>query len=267
MKKIISLLSAFAMIATMFTTVAMADENNYLDAEILQHDANTMTIRLYLQTNQNVASAGATYNLSNAVTDYGYKAADVTYELKDALAGGAKTDDTLSAANSKRKNILNFSFANTSGGQTGRINLMDVTFNVTFNVTGKKDYVLPMQSAGTVLKVTNADGENITSMFDDKVLGITIGPKAEEVKFTPAAGGNMVNPANGQTEKTYLTDIVEFNTDETAPTIKIQDEAGEIKTFDGNWYPTNLKGQGTIKVLLIVRYAGETEKTFSIVNE
>ena len=91
--------------------------------------------------------------------------------------------------------------------------------------------------------------------------------KEADEGFKPAAGGNMVNPATGKTEKTYLTDIVKFNTDETAPSITIKDEAGETKTFDGNWYPTNLKGQGTINVLVIVRYAGETEKTFSIVNE
>ncbi len=355
MKKIISLLSVFAMIATMFTTVAMADENNYLDAEILQHDAETLKIRLYLQTNQTINSSQAKFDLNTIAKENNLTASDVSFTKLSANTCSAVTGSTKLPA---VKNVLAYTYANTDG-ITGRIDLMEVTFNVK-NVT---TFALPLKTA---LSVKANGGVDLTSMFDNRVTGLKIGPKAAEntvtsftmtpdtktlkggekadftvaiegtgsfdgfdykvvngagtdvtadvttlagkvITFTapeatdadqtftitatstvdttktatstvtvskketpvfaPAAGGNMVNPANGKTEKTYLTDIVKFNTDETAPSITIKDEAGETKTFDGNWYPTNLKGQGTINVLVIVRYAGETEKTFSIVNE
>ncbi len=256
MKKIISLLSIFAIIATMFTTVAMADDNNYVDWTIEEHTANKITFLVYAQTNQQIDGVTVSFTLNKFNTTYGLMDDDFTVEALNGATVNARTSATGGAA--ANKNVLSFVYARTDGTKTtGRLDLGRISIDLTdvkeFPLTNKKF-------------VVSGEGGDLTATFTNKLAGQTIAPKADE-GFKPAAGGDMVNPATGKTEQTYLTDIVEFNTDETAPSITIKDEAGETKTFDGDWYPTNLKGQGTIKVLVIVRYAGATEKTFSIVNE
>lgn len=254
MKKIISLLSAFAMIATMFTTVAMADDNNYLKWDIKSSSATSLTADLVLKTEHDLTQIQAGFKPTNLKKN---GLTSVTF----VKAEGGKIGCVANARS------VNIAFANTDEPiKAGTHVIGTLTLNYTegskykLNASGDTSYPFLAKYSATEGTI------DYTNQFTNGFFDLEF-PAKSETTFTPAAGGNMVNPANGQTEKTYLTDIVEFNTDETAPTIKIKDELGEIKTFDGNWYPTNLKGQGTIKALLIVRYAGETEKTFSIVKE
>lgn len=246
MKKIISLLSVFAMIATMFTTIATADENNYIGWEVVEHTSTKLKANVVINTNQTITYAECTLSLADAYSK-GLR----------TVSAEKVTASSFTASLTGRGKVVAFTY---SGSFTGKT----VMGTVEFDLTGVQPFTLTAGTPKLLLKgEANVD---VTSSFTDNYTGYTVAPKADE-GFKPAVGGNMVNPATGETNKTYLTDVVEFNTNETAPTIKIQDDAGTTKTFDGNWYPTNLKGQGTIKVLVIVRYAGETEKTFSIVNE
>ncbi len=353
MKKIISLLSAFAMIATMFTTVAMADDNNYLKWEIKSSSATSLTADLVLKTEHDLTQIQAGFKPTNLkkngltsvtlVKAEGGKIGCVA-NARSVNIAFANTDEPITAGThvigtltlnytegSKykldAKVDTSYPFLAKYSGAEGTIDytnkftngFFDLEFPAksettvtSFTMTPataaikggeKADFTVAIEGTGSFdgfeYKVVNGAGTDVTAdvtTLAGKVITFTAPeatdadqtftitatstvdttktatstvtvPKKETPVFAPAAGGNMVNPANGKTEKTYLTDIVKFNTDETAPSITIKDEAGETKTFDGNWYPTNLKGQGTINVLVIVRYAGETEKTFSIVNE
>ena len=65
MKKIISLLSVFAMIATLFTTVAFADANNkfYIEESV---DGTNVTLTFYLTTDKTLTSASGALNMADA---------------------------------------------------------------------------------------------------------------------------------------------------------------------------------------------------------
>lgn len=247
MKKIISLLSVFAIVCTMFTTVSFAAGNRLYFEE--SKSGNTVTLTLVADMAEGASNISGQIDLTDVF------AAGVTAKVTSTTAG-----ITFRVVNTKRAKCITFTAldTDTSDKYVGKVVFGTVEFdftNATSNSIAFKE-LKPLECASVTSNL----------VIQNDAFTYVLAKEADE-GFKPAAGGNMVNPANGQTEKTYLTDIVEFNTDETAPTIKIKDELGEIKTFDGNWYPTNLKGQGTIKALLIVRYAGETEKTFSIVKE
>ena len=346
MKKIISLLSAFAMIATMFTTVAMADDNNYLKWEIKSSSATSLTADLILKTEYDITQIQAGFkptNLKkNGLSSVTFIKADggkigCVANARSVNIAFANTDEPITAGTHTIGTLtLNYTegssytldastdtsypFLAKYTGSEGTIDYTDKFTNSFFDlkfpagetntVTSftmtpdtkdlkggeKADFTVAIDGKGNYdgfkYKVVNGEGTDVTadvttlagkvitfkapaSFDDDQTFTITATSTVDSTKTATAtvtvakAGrtGTMLNPANGKTEKTYLTDIVKFNTDGTAPTITIKDEAGDTRTFEGDWYPTNLKGQGTINVLVIVRYAGETEKTFSIVNE
>ncbi len=343
MKKIISLLSVIAMIATMFTTVAMADDNNYIKWEVVEHTSTKLKANIVMQTNKTIVDTACSLKLSDAISK-GLKTASFTPVT--AKEANARTDGN------SRTNVLAFTYVD-NNGFTGKVTLGvvefdltgvqpftldivskafyakdasgDVTADFTDNFTGytvapkadenavtsftmtpdtktlkggeKADFTVAIDGKGNYdgfeYKVVNGEGTDVTadvttlagkvitfkappaSFDDNQTFTITATSTVDSTKTATAtvtvakAGrtGTMVNPADGKTNKTYITDVVEFNTNTTAPEITIKDETGDTRTFKGDWYPTNLKGQGTINVLVIVRYAGETEKTFSIVNE
>lgn len=247
MKKIISLLSVFAIVCTMFTTVSFAAGNRIYFEE--SKSGNTVALTLVADMAEGASNISGQIDLTDVF------AAGVTAKVTSTTSG-----ITFRVLNTKRAKCITFTAldTDTSDKYVGKVVFGTVEFDFT-NATSNSIAFKQLKALECASVTANLEIQNDAFTY-------VLAKEADE-GFKPAAGGNMVNPANGQTEKTYLTDIVEFNTDETAPTIKIKDELGEIKTFDGNWYPTNLKGQGTIKALLIVRYAGETEKTFSIVKE
>ena len=248
MKKIISLLSVFAIVCTMFTTVSFAAGNRIYFEE--SKSGNTVALTMVADMTEGASNISGQIDLTDVF------AAGVTAKVTSTTAG-----ITFKVVNTKKAKCITFTALDTDASDkyVGKVVFGTVEFDFTNATTNsiafKELKALQCRSA------TEGDREIQNDAFT-----YVLAKEADE-GFKPAAGGNMVNPATGKTEQTYLTDIVEFNTDETAPSITIKDEAGETKTFDGDWYPTNLKGQGTIKVLVIVRYAGATEKTFSIVNE
>ena len=340
MKKIISLLSVFAMIATMFTTIATADENNYIGWEVVEHTSTKLKANVVINTNQTITYAECTLSLADAAS-----------KGLTTVSGEKVTASSFTVSLKGRSKVVAFTYSGSFTGKTvmgtvefdltgvkpftlteGKPKLLlkgeanaDVTSSFTDNYTGytvapkadentvtsftmtpataevkggeKADFTVAIEGKGNYdgfeYKVVNGEGTDVTadvttlagkvitfkappaSFDDDQTFTITATSTVDSTKTATAtvtvakAGrtGTMVNPADGKTNKTYITDVVEFNTNTTAPEITIKDETGDTRTFKGDWYPTNLKGQGTINVLVIVRYAGETEKTFSIVNE
>lgn len=247
MKKIISLLSVFAIVCTMFTTVSFAAGNRIYFEE--SKSGNTVALTLVADMAEGASNISGQIDLTDVF------AAGVTAKVTSTTSG-----ITFRVVNTKRAKCITFTAfdTDTSDKYVGKVVFGTVEFDFT-NATSNSIAFKQLKALECASVTANLEIQNDAFTY-------VLAKEADE-GFKPAAGGNMVNPANGKTEKTYLTDIVKFNTDETAPSITIKDEAGETNTFDGNWYPTNLKGQGTINVLVIVRYAGETEKTFSIVNE
>lgn len=247
MKKIISLLSVFAIVCTMFTTVSFAAGNRIYFEE--SKSGNTVALTLVADMAEGASNISGQIDLTDVF------AAGVTAKVTSTTSG-----ITFRVLNTKRAKCITFTAldTDTSDKYVGKVVFGTVEFDFT-NATSNSIAFKQLKALECASATANLEIQNDAFTY-------VLAKEADE-GFKPAAGGNMVNPATGKTEQTYLTDIVEFNTDETAPSITIKDEAGETKTFDGDWYPTNLKGQGTIKVLVIVRYAGATEKTFSIVNE
>ena len=247
MKKIISLLSVFAIVCTMFTTVSFAAGNRIYFEE--SKSGNTVALTLVADMAEGASNISGQIDLTDVF------AAGVTAKVTSTTSG-----ITFRVLNTKRAKCITFTAldTDTSDKYVGKVVFGTVEFDFT-NATSNSIAFKQLKALECASATANLEIQNDAFTY-------VLAKEADE-GFKPAAGGDMVNPATGKTEQTYLTDIVEFNTDETAPSITIKDEAGETKTFDGDWYPTNLKGQGTIKVLVIVRYAGATEKTFSIVNE
>lgn len=258
MKKILSLLSALAIVCTMLTSVAFAEDSKRFFFEENWNEAKTeLTLTLCLTTDETLSSFGAYYGVKNLLN------AGVTIVSTEKLFDAGTTGTVFGTTNLTPAANATTQIAASAAGATinpGTYKIANIVLNVK-NMTAESAAFTQQRA----LNIKDAAGTKITTFVNDAA-SYEVKKPADE-GFKPAAGGTMVNPADGKTNKTYLTDIVEFNTDETAPSITIKDEAGETKTFDGDWYPTNLKGQGTIKVLVIVRYAGATEKTFSIVNE
>ena len=276
-KKLLSLICSAAMVTTLFSSFIVAQAADEAALKVITDAEDVTNIK-----------AGDTFNVSvvidglEGLTSYNGKKKTGTgissCEFKlflpdnDYIESGSETVCSGGVSNWIETDggyYLSVAFA---GAAASMLFTQPATI-VTVDVTAKQDIteeqVFSIADGALVEKTVVTSGVVDATSFEKDTLAIqvlTIGGKADE-GFKPAAGGNMVNPANGKTEKTYLTDIVKFNTDGTAPTITIKDEAGDTRTFEGDWYPTNLKGQGTINVLVIVRYAGETEKTFSIVNE
>ena len=245
------------------------------------------------------------YKLAEFTVDLTKLTADTT--LANSTSGKKKTSVKSNTYDSTGKAIditsdfdltgLNYTVTK-SAGKTDEVTSFTMTPDTKDLKGGEKaDFTVAIDGKGNYdgfeYKVVNGAGTDVTadvttlagkvitfkappaSFDDDQTFTITATSTVDSTKTATAtvtvakAGrtGTMVNPADGKTNKTYITDVVEFNTNTTAPEITIKDETGDTRTFKGDWYPTNLKGQGTINVLVIVRYAGETEKTFSIVNE
>jgi hypothetical protein len=157
MKKIISLLSVFAMIATLFTTVAFADDNNkfYIEESV---DGTNVTLTLYMTTNQTITAASGTHDLTAA-----YAACDsIDYKQSDA---------TVYSINATQK-VLSWSIADVNG-VTGTVELGTVTFT---NV--KSDFSLPQKRNFTAKDDTKT---NVIASFTNEAAGYTVkAPKTED---------------------------------------------------------------------------------------
>ena len=291
MKKLISMLLAVATSFTCMASIASAaytSTDGYEFAIVEDKDASTDTslvLKLQLKSATDKIKAINGFYLELDCSEIIDQISNLNkFKASSSIVGA--DSKTVLANITKDEKILKMTFAGSNaapmcveGNADGEDVESDgtiVTIKVPLKAKLENQYTLKMveanpTSAPVSLTYSSTFDEDAWTYADFKkvtptLASITVGESSTPV-FAPAAGGNMVNPANGKTEKTYLTDIVKFNTDGTAPTITIKDEAGDTRTFEGDWYPTNLKGQGTINVLVIVRYAGETEKTFSIVNE
>lgn len=163
MKKIISLLSVFAMIATLFTTVAFADDNNkfYVEETV---DGTNVTLDLYMTTEYYLSSASNTLNLADA------------YLACDNITFTKGPDSNTFNVNSSQKVLA---WAITSAGEaTGTLYLGQITF-----VNVKSDFTLPSKRAAVA---KDADKVSIIANFTDEQTGYTVKAPVTEPEL-PAA--------------------------------------------------------------------------------
>lgn len=245
MKKIISLLSAIAMMFTLITTVAFADENNIVYFEKTDNSATNITLKMVLKTDKTLSSFSAAVDLTDAYA----KGAEITFEK---LA-----DSTVFSVNATQK-VASTSITSVDG-VTGTLELGTITFDlskVTEDITlaskraiTAKDtdkvsvaddfsntaygYIVKAPVADTYgTPIETGDYAGKTLYFDDKTLtfvfgtheGILIKKGAEEKKFglkffedlgvSGEAGSEMtftagVIDASGATKGTYEFSLIE----------------------------------------------------------
>ena len=238
MKKIISLLSVFALIATMFTTVAMADENNYLKWEIKSSSATSLTADLVLKTSHALNQVQGTLKLANAKKN-GLKSVTFTQTEGGKIGASAKT-------------TLSIAYASDVDIPAGEY----VIGTVTLNFNEGSSYKL--NEVARAVKLASMS-EDFTSEFTNGFFDLEFPAKSEEPKFTPAAGGEQYG------QKTYIPGIISVDLSKAADAkVKITDEANVSREVALADYVPALSGEGSINLLAIVRYAGETDKTFTI---
>lgn len=184
MKKIISFISVLAMLISMMTTVAFADENNRLEWEKVDSTETSITLKLVLTTNQTISSAGGSFVLDDAKTN------GVT------AVKGTKIEAATFNANFSR-NVVAFKYTNTDGG-TGRIEMG--TLVVTFGENTKSfklpigegsKYALTISTPGeggaesSILDsfTTTADGQEIVVKEDVKDPTIALDPTSATLKM------------------------------------------------------------------------------------
>lgn len=178
MKKIISLLSAVAILLSM-TVVAFADENNKLYFEEVSKTDTELVLNLVLETNQTINSSGA------------------ALDLADAVAAGAKATGTQGAAmvfnvDDTNAKVISYSLTSTTG-ETGKIVLGTVTFDLS-KVTS--DFTLPQKKAMTA----KSGKTNVASSFTNEAVGYAISAPVvtppEPEKFEAKVSGDEITFEN-----------------------------------------------------------------------
>lgn len=234
MKKIISLLSVFAMIATMFTTVAFADDNNkfYVEETV---DGTNVTLTILLKTNLSIKAASGSLDLTAA-----YGACDgVAFEK--ATTEGVTSNLNVNAT----QKVLAWNMASTDGFD-GVLTLGTVTFT---NV--KADFALPQKKAFTAKNTAS-----VLSSFTNEQVGYAVkAPVIEDEKAAtmdaPVAGNDMYGM------KTALTKITFKSV--ANPVVKLaKDGKDSGKTYE---LPANVKG-GNVDIIGIIRYAADVTGEF-----
>lgn len=225
MKKIISLFSVIAMICTMLTTVAFADDNNKFYIEKAA-DGTNVTLTFYMKTNQTITSASGTLDATAALA-----ACDsVSFEKKDA---------TTFTVNTTQK-VIAWTLADTAG-VTGTIELGSVTFT---NV--KSTFSLPLKRAYVAKDDTKT---SVVSSFTNEQVGYEVtAPEEEEDKIEVAAledGGNMY----GMKTKVAKVTIPAGKT----ATKAVVSDGTTSKNYD---LPSGVKG-GAAEFIAIIRYAAD----------
>lgn len=243
MKKIISLLSVFAIVCTMFTTVSFAAGNRIYFEE--SKSGNKVSLTLVADM-----AEGAS-NISGQIDWSDVAAAGVTAKLVSATDGV-----TFRLIDTAKAKVITFTALDTAATDkyVGKVEFGTIEFDLTAatvnSVAFKQKAALKCSSATGTLDIQNdAFTYTLTKEAETKLEG---------------AGGDMVNPGTGLKEKTYITGVLELAAGLENPVVEITDEAGEKKEYKADdWYP-QVKGAGTVNVLAIVRYAGDTAKTFTL---
>ena len=243
MKKIVSLLSAFAMICTMLSTVAFADASNELVLTPKNKTANSVDLDVSVTT---------TYEDLQTITVY--------FDMSDALTKGAtvkvaNADATLSFNNAQKMVALSFAPTDAhkyvSGTVLGTISLTNISDN--FNIK------LKPSTGRMTTKITSTGSGTVTNEIVDPATFSNSVTMQDKPKFTPAAGGEQYG------QKTYIPGIISVDLSKAADAkVKITDEANVSKEVALADYVPALSGEGSINLLAIVRYAGETDKTFTV---
>ena len=220
MKKIISLLSVFAMLATLFTTVAFADDNNkfYIKETV---DGTNVTLTFLVKSNQQISAASGSLDLTAA------------YAACDNISA-TKANASVFNLNTTQK-VIAWNYADTTGF-TGELELGSVTFE---NV--KSDFAMPQKKA---FKAT-VGSTNVTASFTNEQVGYTV--KAPTV--TPAGpevadledGGDMYGM------KTKVAKVTTNGAEVSKAIVKLGDES---KSYD---LPAGVSG--TADFIAIIRYA------------
>lgn len=165
MKKIVSLLLAMAMMFTLVTTIAFADENNSVSLVETEKTDTSLTLKLVVQTNLQVRQIGITLDLTDAFN-------------KGATVSSFKGFGSyVFNVNSSRK-VLSSSYVDMTGvtGVTGTIELGTVTFDMS-NVT--ESFTL---SQGRALDIKDMSGTSVVSQFTNTAYGLVVEPLAPTTK-------------------------------------------------------------------------------------
>lgn len=175
MKKIVSLLSALAMMFTLVTTVAFADENNSVYFEETEKTATSVTLKLVVETNQTLRQIGVTVDLADAF------AKGATVSNFEALSS-----DYIFNVNSTAK-VLSTSYTDVTG-KSGKFEMGTVTFDLT-NVT--ESFTFAQKRA---LSIKTTDGTDVASMFTNTAYDYTVEvtPPTTEYEVTFKADGVQV---------------------------------------------------------------------------
>lgn len=168
MKKIISLLSAIAMMFTLITTVAFADENNAVYFEKTD-GKNEVTLKLVLKTNQTITQASVTVDLTDAYA----KGAEVTGFTQ--LSGA-----TVFNVNTAQK-VLSTT-VNQVAGVTGTLELGTMTLDLS-KVT--EDFTLTQKRAFSVKNGSTV----LTGDFTNDAYGYVVKAPVAETYGTPITEG------------------------------------------------------------------------------
>lgn len=210
MKKIISLLSALALLLSMMTTVAFADENNKIEWVKVDSTATTITLKLVATTNQQVASIAGAFSLDNA------KENGVT------AVNGAKIDAVTFKPNYS-KSVIAFTFTNVEGA-TGEIELGTATFTVSDTT---KSFTLPTFT-GKTLTVKNTNKVPIADSFTATAFGQEIIVKEDVKDPTIALDPTSATLKLGETE----TVTIKATTENFDGTVEWKSDNEKVATVD-----------------------------------
>lgn len=164
MKKIISLLSAIAMMFTLITTVAFADDNNTVYFEKTD-GTNEVTLKLVLKTNKTITKAAVTIDLTDA------------YEKGATVKGFTQLSGaTIFNVNTDQK-VLSTT-VNQVKGVTGTLELGTMTLDLS-KVT--EDFTLTQKRAFSVKNGSTL----LTDGFTNNAYGYVVkAPVAETTEYT-----------------------------------------------------------------------------------
>ena len=229
MKKIISLISVLALLLSMMTTVAFADENNKLEWEEVGKTESTITLKLVFTTNKNITSAGCYFSLDDAIANGVTAVSGKNISAKVFQANYAKS-------------VIAATIADTNGETTGRVELCEVTF--TFGDT-TKSFTLPLKS-GKKFEVKDADRTVVTDDFSNTAFTqeITVGSKDVPVESITLNKEVMELDLNGTTTETLIATVLPA--DATDPTVTWESDKPEIATVDGGKVTAVAEGEAKI---------------------
>ena len=233
MKKIISFLSAIAMVCTLFTSIALADENNYFSITEVSNENNVVTLHVTGQTNMNLRTISITFNMADAI--------DKGLDLDKGVTV-TKGADALAGSKSVSKKTIAFNATSSTGELTGTIDLGTIAIDKS-TLTDSFNFVI------SATKAQDADKKLVTTSFStDTVTSYTVTKPAAAAK--DAVEGKEVNGS-----KMFSTDAAVAVPTEGSLNVKITKSGEGSKAIDENISASeNVLGAGTTKILPIVSY-------------